>query len=237
VGVANGAVRLGRAVVTVLLQPGVLARDSAAGVRARGTGAAAVFLVTVAAFMLAGPLWDVARPPAPTEAAGLRLDVGLDSTSFVTDPVVRENLIVRTIGAGRTWTLLARPGLVAEAATAAFPAVLVLLLPFFAVLTWLAWRPGRLPYRAHCAFALDLHAAVFATLTASSLAGRAGATVLSVAVGMLGVVYTSWYAWVACRRALGGTTRELVWRTTLVGVLYAPPAMALTAILVLRAGG
>ncbi|MEA3244777.1 MAG: hypothetical protein U9Q74_01345 [Gemmatimonadota bacterium] len=236
-GVADRAVRLGRAVITVLGEPGALARASAAGVRAPGTGAAGVFLVVVVAFLLTGPIENAIWPGPKPEAATFRLDLGGDSASFVTDPAVQGNVVVRLIGADRAWMLLTRPGLVAVAAAAMFPATLVLLLPFFAALTWLAWRPGRLPYRAHLAFALDLHSAVFATIAASGVAGWARLTVLSVAVAVLAVVYTSWYAWVACRDALGGTTRELVVRTTVVGVLYTPPAIALTALLALRTAG
>lgn len=236
-GIDDRAARLARAVTTVLKEPGRLARDSAAGMRAPGTGAAAVFTVLVVAFLLTGRLRELVWPVPRPETAALRIDPGVDSVSFVTDPAVQANVIVRLVGAERTWMLLTQPGLVAAAAAAAFPVTLVLLLPFFAALTWLAWRPGRLPYRAHLAFALDLHSAVFATLAASGIAEWTGVTALTAGVAVLAVVYTSWYAWAACRNALGGTTRELVARTTVVGVLYAPPAIALTAILALRTAG
>ncbi len=193
-----------------------------------------MFIVAGMTFMLTGPLAEVAWPSPRMATADLQLDVGVDSASFVADPAVERNLIVRMIGAGRTWTLLTRPTRVASGASAVFPVVLVLLLPFFAALTWWAWRSRGWSYRAHAAFALDLHAAVLATLAVSALAARTGVSGMSLSVGALGVAYTTWYAWVACRDALGGTTRELVARTAMVGALYTPPAIALTAILALR---
>lgn len=212
-----------------------MARASRAGTRGGWSGAVPVFLAVVAAFVLAGPVREHFVPRARGAARGLRLSPGVDSATFVTDPAVQDNTIVRALGAERTWVVLTRPDLVATAAADVFPAVLIILLPFFAALTWLAWRPERLDAGVHGAFALDLHSAVFATLTVSALADWSGITALTVAAGAGAVVYTTWYAWVACREALGGTSPQLVWRTTVVAVLYTPPAIALAFVLALRA--
>ncbi|MCC7196238.1 MAG: hypothetical protein IT356_11845 [Gemmatimonadaceae bacterium] len=228
-GVAGAAALLGRAAVAVLSRPGKLARESIAGTRSRAAGALPLFVASVAAFALAGPVRD-ALVAAPAATPVLIEDIGMDSASFVADPVVQANLVVRALGAGRAWTVLSRPAVVADAVARAFPWALVLLVPFFAGLTWMMWRPLRAGYGAHCDFALDLHTAVFAALAASALADWAASTVLSAAVGVGGIVYTTWYGWAAFRRGLGGTPGEVAARTTVAMALYTPLAVAVTAI-------
>ena len=77
-------------------------------------------------------------------------------------------------------------------------------------------------YPAHLVFSFHIHSAFFAALLAAALVEPIGNLPLLVLVQVALLVYSTWYLIVACRAALGGSTRAIVLRTTVVGLLYTP---------------
>ncbi|HVZ49707.1 MAG TPA: hypothetical protein VG916_13060 [Gemmatimonadaceae bacterium] len=235
-----GPARLLGTLRVLLFEPGRLSAESAAGTRGgHALGPVTLFVLCSAAFFVSVPVARLVDPDAPSihvrTAADSAVMMLADSAAFVGAPEVRENLVVRAVGAGRAWTLFTHQAVLEDIVANAVPRAALLLLPLFALLTFLAWRGSGAGFGAHLTFALDVHSACFAALLVPALLQPLHSTAVGV-LGSLGVlVYTTWYVIAAGRRALGGTAREVNLRMTVVGVLYAPVALAVTLGLALAA--
>jgi hypothetical protein len=224
----------------LLFEPGRLSAESAAGTRGgHALGPVTLFVLCSAAFFVSVPAARLADPDAASIHRRTSADSAVmtlaDSATFVGAPEVRENLVVRAIGAARAWTLFTHQAVLEDIIANAVPRAAFLLMPLFAVLTFLVWRGSGAGFGAHLTFAMDVHAACFAALVVPALLQPLHSAVVGV-LGSVGVlVYTTWYVIAAGRRALGGTAREVNVRMTLVGALYAPVALAVTLVLALAA--
>ena len=96
---------------------------------------------------------------------------------------------------------------VAHTVSAAVPRLMFVLMPGFALLTWLSWRNSLPRYREHLWFSLHLHSAWFASMTVAALAQIAGVVAIEVLAGLGVLIYCTWYSAVAMQRVLGGTGR------------------------------
>lgn len=216
----------------LLFEPGQLSAEDFAGRRAERVPPVAIFLCCAIAFFAAGPVASLVDRDAPSihtrTAADSAVAMLTDSVTFATTPEVVDNAIVRVIGAGKAWTLFTHQAVLRAILATAVPRAAFLLMPFFALLTMLAWRASALGYRSHLAFAMHLHAACFVALLVPVLLSPLHSGVLGFLTSGGVLVYTTWYTLAASRRALGGTPREVNIRTTVVGLLYLPLGMAVT---------
>jgi hypothetical protein len=196
-----------------------------------------IYLICSVAYFISGPLIERAtgfrqEMVAEIKVTGDSADRLLltDSVAFVNDPEVQASPVFRAIGVGRMWYLANHPQVWQEAYAKAIPKVMFILLPLFALLTMVAWRSTGMRYPAHLTFAFHVHAAFMVSLIPGTLIEATGIVWLAIATSLAALVYSTWYAIGAFKRALGGTTRQVVVRTTVVGLLYLPPALLLTLI-------
>jgi hypothetical protein len=226
----------------LMLKPGQLTEDFLAGRRIRWLSPLRTYLICSIAYFLAGPILErvtgyQAKTAARIEITGDSADVNdvkllTDSVAFVNDPEVRDLWFVKLFGAGNMFTLANNPSRLADIVAETIPRAMFVLLPLFAFLTWLLWRSSGLAYPAHLAFAFHVHAAYFVGLLVPTLLAPlpiiGPVSLMNAFIGLIAVsqlallAYTMWYLIVASRRALGGTTQQVVWRTTALGLIYAP---------------
>ena len=225
--------KLPSTVKTLLLEPGRLTEDFLAGRRARWLSPLRLYIICSIAFFLSGPV--IERVTGYSAKAVARLNVTgdsselqklTDSTTFVNDPEIRDNRLIRAIGAERAWTLITNQVLLKDLVAEAIPKAMFALLPFFALITWLVWRSKGIEYPAHLVFAFHVHASFFLALLAGNLIEPIGSLWLTLVAQLAMLVYSTWYVVAACKRALGGTSAEVFARTTVLGLVYAPAALA-----------
>ena len=80
-----------------------------------------------------------------------------------------------------------------------------------------------------------LHAAIFAVLALSALAGKAHQPVLDDVLAVLGFAYASWYLVLAFRTAYGGSWRRSMGRAAIVGTVYGVALLLATVAVALLA--
>ena len=109
------------------------------------------------------------------------------------------------------------------------PRAMFLLMPVFALLTWLVYRSKQPFYLAHLYYALHVHAFMFATMAIvelTSFFGNAGRT-----VGGLVPLTIVPYHYIALKRTFGGSRLAVAWKGTLVAAVYALTVGAILAAL------
>jgi hypothetical protein len=95
------------------------------------------------------------------------------------------------------------------------------LLPFFALLTSIAWRGKQPRYPAHLYLALHLHAAWFGALAVMTiLTGFTSSSAALSTSGILVGVYVVWYGLVALRRVFGESWLRTIGKAAMIGVMY-----------------
>ncbi len=98
--------------------------------------------------------------------------------------------------------------------------VMLILMPMFAALTWLAWRGVLGSYADHLVFAMHVHASLFASMAMAEVLSLVGSQTIAVLAGVGVLVYSTWYCAAAFKRVLGGTGAQLFVRSMLVGITY-----------------
>jgi hypothetical protein len=224
---------------SLLRRPGELTQEFLKGKRRRWLSPFRLYLTISITYFFTGPVLE--RLTGQTERAIARIEISgdsaaredlallQDSAAFVNAPEVQANFGIRLMGGpAQAWKAFKDPFAVRDAVAAAIPKVMFLLMPFFALLTWVTWRSTKLNYPAHLVFSFHVHSAFFAVLWVGKLIEPTGMLSLILAAQVAILVYSTWYVIRACRVGLGGTTKEVVLRSTVVGLLYLPLAMALT---------
>lgn len=151
-----------------------------------------------------------------------------DSAAFVNSQETQGNAVIRILGGpAKAWQLMKNPGMLKDIIAEAIPKAMFILMPFFALLTWLAWRSTGLNYPAHLVFSFHVHSAFFAALWAMKIMEPIGSIPLDIAAQLVFLIYSTWYVVRASRAALGGTTRQVVARSSAVGLVYMPAALAI----------
>jgi hypothetical protein len=230
----------------LLTKPGLLTADFMVGKRRRWLSPFRLYLTISIVYFLSGPVVErvtgysektVAKLQVTGDSAAREdLKILSDSTTFVNAPELADNTVVKLIGGpGVAWRLIKNQSMLKDIVAEAVPKAMFVLMPFFAFLTWLAWRSSGKNYPTHLVFSFHVHSAWFVVLTAGNLIDPIGSIALSLVAQLLILVYCTWYVYVACREALGGTGSQVFWRSTLVGVLYAPATAAITTAAVVLA--
>lgn len=190
-----------------MLRPGQLALSLAGGAKRVGP----VTLFVIAAIVFAGVRFGVAQI-APVElstpAMDPRMRAKLDVLPISAE--TKENVVTmyenrREISRTTGW----------ESA-----AVMVCLVPVFAVLLQGAYSGTRKPYSQHLAFSLDYFAAILFAEALSTVVDPLNITVMSVMAGLAVLVWVSWYTIKAMESFYGGTTGETILKATMVSLGY-----------------
>ena len=220
-GTTHEALRSGAKLIAtlkaLLVNPGFLTNECLAGRRARWVEPIGLFLICSVAYFLAGPL--AARINGAPTVSGGKVPFPLEAQAALEQIGARERL-----GDERFSRMTADGGAlivyVARTVNEAVPRLMFVLMPGFALLTWLAWRNSMPHYREHLWFSLHLHSAWFASMTVAALAQIAGVVAIEVLAGLGVLIYCTWYSAVAMQRVLGGTGGQMFVRTAIVGIVY-----------------
>ena len=231
----RGGAKLVATLKALLINPGFLTNEYLAGRRARWIDPTGVFLVCSVAYFLTGPM--VTRINGASAVRAEKVPFPLEAQAALEQLGAREWL-----GDERFTRMTADAGAsivyIAHTVSAAVPRLMFVLMPGFALLTWLAWRNSLPRYRGHLWFSLHLHSAWFASMTVAALTPIAGIVAIDAVAGLGVLVYCTWYCAVAMQRVLGGTGAQMFVRTAIVSVVYAVWLMtalfALTAYALLR---
>jgi hypothetical protein len=198
---------------TLFLEPGRLTVDFLEGRRARWLMPLRVYLICSLAYFVGKPLVEAITHRSAREMAQVSItnEDGSKTISPEAMKDIEQGLPARIFGKERLMRAVNNSQQLNAEIDKAFPKAMFILLPFFALLTSIAWRRRGLRYPAHLYFALHVHAAWFGAMTVSTLATGFLPTSAAVAIGLVLLTYMFWYALVAIRRVFGGS-----WGRTLV---------------------
>jgi hypothetical protein len=99
------------------------------------------------------------------------------------------------------------------------PRAMFVLMPFFAILTWLFYRRSRGRFIPHLYYSLHFHSVVFLLLAATVLLSLAGDRLDP--LRLLLPVSVAFYHFTSLRRVFGGSVSGTALKGTLIGILYA----------------
>jgi Protein of unknown function (DUF3667) len=154
----------------LFMQPSALSSDYFAGIRARYIRPVHLYLISsVAFFVLRGVLTQHLATPI-----NLGNDVRIELDKEAAGP--KSEWETRIANRAKQWTQLpddVRSQLLVRGAFDYAPKVMFMLLPLFALLTFLLYRNRRQPYVAHLVFALHYYAVVFFIALAANCVRRA----------------------------------------------------------------
>ena len=205
---APGIATIGRDTMRALLaQPGRLTADFVAGVRR--VGPVTLFVITAVLFAAVRFGASFAEPvelSTPAMAPEWRdkldaLPISGETKANIVTLYENRREIARTTG----W----------ESA-----AVMVCLVPVFALLMQVAYSSSRKPYGQHLAFSLDYFAAVLFAETLATAVNPMGSAIVSVVAGLAVLVWVSWYTVRAMQSCYDGTVGETVFKASMVGFGY-----------------
>jgi hypothetical protein len=205
---APGLIAVGRDTLRSLMtQPGRLASDFAAGVKR--VGPVKLFVIAAIVFTLVRLAATQLTPP--------------DLSTPAMDPSIRAQLDALPISTGAKENIITtyenRRDIMRTAGWEA-AAVMVLLVPVFALLMQVAYSRSGKPYAQHLVFALDYFAAILIAEALSAVVDPFSVTALSVLAGLSVLVWVSWYTIKAMESFYGGTTGETILKATIVGLGY-----------------
>jgi hypothetical protein len=212
-----------RTLKALFLRPGLLTLDVLAGRRARWLPPLRLYLICSVAFFLSGPLVEAITHRSARETARITI-TNPDGSTMLTPEAraeIAKGLPGRIFGIERLERAAANSGQLSRLARSAYPKAMFVLLPLFALLTWVAWRRAQPRYPAHLYTALHLHAAWFgagalSTIAAGLIPSDAGATVIALAA----TAYVVWYGLVAARRVFGDSWVMTIAKAGAVGAAY-----------------
>jgi len=203
--------KLPRTLWRLFARPGALTADYFAGIRARYIRPVRLYLIaSVAFFVVGGVLTQHLATPIHIDNA-VKIEIARESKDLRSE--WEEQLVKRV----RQWTQLpeaVRTEVLVKSAFDYAPKVMFMLLPLFALLTFLLYWNRRRPYVAHLVFALHWHALVFFTALLA-LCVRWQPLVL------LLVLYVLVCLPLALRRAFGGRALATLLRVIVLLVLQA----------------
>lgn len=182
----------------LLLRPGMLSREWFDGRRARYVTPIRLYLIFSVLFFA-------------LSAVGTELEMNITA---------RDREEVSGAPEAVAEALDADPREVANRVGLWIPRAMFALVPVFAVLVSAVTRSSGRNYPQDLYFALHVHAAIFAVLALSALAGKAHQPVLDDVLAVLGFAYASWYLVLAFRTAYGGSWRRSMGRAAIVGTVY-----------------
>lgn len=209
---------------TLILQPGQLTVDLVAGRRARYIAPLRLYLTCSVIYFLiaaAGPTRTVVIQVAPSKTSGVHAQNAAPLRLSEEDrALLRQELEKKASPWVRPLVMRAidDPDGLQRDIFNAWPKALFVLLPVFALIVALFYRHH--PFVEHMYFALHIHAFAFLSMTLAPLVALAHIRWLSVAVGVVVVVWLPVYVHLAFRRVYGETHVATIVKETGVGILY-----------------
>jgi hypothetical protein len=199
-----------------LLRPGRLTIDYLRGRRAR-------YLSPVRLYLIASVVYFLAAASAPENASGLRIGVWDDRGNPQLSAADRAELEADI--ADEVWpvrvlleSIAKDPAAFRARVFTIVPRVFFAMLPIFAGIFWLFYRPVRFP--AVLVFAAHLHSFAFLALTISETAKLTELPAITIPIGLTVLATVAVYALRAQRAVFGGGWLMTVAKAAAIGVLY-----------------
>ena len=208
---------------TLLLKPGVLTVDFLEGRRARWLMPLRVYLICSVAYFLTKPMVESVTHQSARPVANVAVTGDAGSTQLKPEDIaaIEKGLPAKIFGADRLMRAAADGPRLNREINATMPKAMFVLLPFFALLTRVAWAK-RLPrYPAHLYLALHVHAAWFVALLGMMLATAFLPTAGEALVNIPLSIYLVWYPIVAFRRVFGESWPRTLLKSVFVTTVYA----------------
>jgi hypothetical protein len=213
----------------LFLEPGELTAEHIRGRRARYIGALRLYLTFSVIFFL---LSAVIPNPDPNDG----------TPSATTDVEVARSQASTAVRADAAWPARIaeglrraseRPNYFDDMVSEMFPKMMFVLVPLFGLLLKLLYRDRHRHYPQFLYFSLHLHAAIFGflalTVPLQSLTSEMWLAVAQ-AVVLIGALA---YMIAALKRVFGGSTRQTVWRASVLGAAYGSVVLASIGITIL----
>lgn len=200
----------------LVVRPGELTREFLAGRRARYISPVRVYLTfSLIFFTLVALLPGVTEGMVKVDRKGLNQDTEFER---------------RLEGGMRK--IEQDNELLGQAVLKNLPRVMFVLMPIFALLTWLFYRKQQRYYIAHLYYSIHFHAFVFLVMTLYALLAR---LVLPKPAAALLILSVLPYHFIALRRVFGGSRGATFGKGLVVGLLYWFIALAAVVVSVLPA--
>ena len=206
---------------TLLARPGQLTRDFLAGRRARWLPPLRVYIICSLLFFVAKPIIESATGRS-FRTAQFSVTNADGSTTMTPEAraEIEKGLPARLFGAERVIRAASSQRELNRAMDATVPRAMFVLLPFFALLTNVAWRKRAPRYPAHLYAALHIHAAWFTALFVSTVASAFLPDAMSFVLGLGALGYIVWYAIRAFKTLYQEAWGRTLVKSTMVGGLY-----------------
>jgi hypothetical protein len=205
---------------SLFFKPGELTRDFLDGRRARWLHPLRVYLICSLAYFASAPLVEkLVSGPAKTVHIGFTnngsvLITADDSAELVNSPVGS------LIGKDRVNRMINDPMSVQRQMNALLPKSMFLLLPLFALLTWVAFQRAAPRFPAHLYFALHIHAAAFSALMVARAMAVTGSLAIATIAGIAALGYIVWWGLSAFRVVFGASWGGAIGRGLALAIVY-----------------
>lgn len=228
--------KIPRTAKALLFQPGVLTLDFLAGRRARWLPPLRVYLLCSVAFFLSGTLSEhFANRPLMNASVTL----ANHGQPTVLTPDLREqiakSLPARILGADRLIQAAESGRDFGPEVRKNLPKAMFVLVPVFAIFTWLLWRRHFTRYPSHLYVALHLHAAWFLVVATITVAAIPFSDAVAAALGGVMTVYVVGYTLVALRRVFKSGWPATLAKSVVLLVLYSLSVVAVSLSLLIYA--
>ena len=212
-----------RTLRALFLDPGRLSMDFLAGKRARWLAPLRVYLICSLVFFAVKPLTEGVTGRSPSDFARLEGDGIVPGRPL--SPEVRqaiaEGLPGRIFSVEKIEQAVINGQYLDRELYASFPKAMFVLVPFYALLTSLAWRRARTGYAAHVYVALHIHALLFGAMTfywilatATPFAAVRGAAFVAF------LAYVAWYGFTTFRRVFSDSSAKTLVKCVVLAVVY-----------------
>jgi hypothetical protein len=208
---------------TLFLEPGRLTLEFLAGRRARWLPPLRLYLICSVVYFLLSVFSESITHRADRELAAM-IVTNADGTRSITPEArleIAQALPGRLFGSDKVEHALLNSAQFQRTVDTVYSKAMFVLLPFFALLTNVAWRRKVPRYPAHLYFALHLYAAWFGALAVSTLATlfATSTTVLGISGGVA-LVYGAIYGLLALKRVFGDPWPGTIAKAAAVAIVY-----------------
>ncbi|HEY7569233.1 MAG TPA: DUF3667 domain-containing protein [Gemmatimonadaceae bacterium] len=212
-----------RSLKTLFLAPGRLTLDFLAGRRARWLSPLRLYLICSLAYFLSDALAESITHRAARELDAMFITNADGSRTLTTEAraVIARGLPSRLFGQEKMERAIVNNAQFSRAIDTMYSRAMFVLLPYFALLTSIAWRRKMPRYPAHLYLALHLHAAWYGAFAITALATIPfRSNVVAGITGAFGLVYAAVYGLLALHRVFGDSWLITIGKTAAVVTAY-----------------
>jgi len=208
---------------TLFLEPGRLTLDFLAGRRVRWLPPLRLYLICSLAYFLSSALAESITHRAARELDAMFTTNAEGSRTLTPEAraEIARGLPSRLFGLEKMERAIVNNTQFSRAVDTMYSKAMFVLMPFFALLTSVAWRRKMPRYPAHLYLALHLHAAWYGAFAITELATIPfSSNVVAGITGTVGLVYAAVYGLLALHRVFGDSWLVTIGKTAAVTAAY-----------------